>query len=60
MTLEKLQEKYCIFPVSLDRLQAYINWYNEYQFVSAWDTHRYNFCIDALEYSKQEGIQQIL
>lgn len=60
MTLEQLKSKYLIFPISLERLQAYINWYNECSYVSNWDTERYEFCIDALEYSKQEGIKQIL
>lgn len=60
MTLEQLKSKYAYFPVSLERIQAYIDWYNEYPYVSDWDTQRYEFCIDALEYSKQAGIKQIL
>ena len=59
LTIEELKNKYGTpFPVSLDGLQSYINWYNDYIFVSDWDTQRYNFCTDALDYANKAGIKQ--
>ena len=59
--IESIEKKYGGILVPLNELQSFIDWYTRYSgYHSAWDNKRYEFCLEALEYTAKAGIKQTL
>mgnify|MGYP003522423818 CR=1 FL=1 len=53
MTLDELKNKYPNFPLALDEIENFIEWYefkDHKEYATDWDDTRYYFALDAIKY----------
>lgn len=58
--IEEIEKKYDGILVPLNELQKFIDWYDENEYRTNWDNIRYEFCLEALEYTAKAGIKQLV